>query len=101
MLDFVREASISQLELFRFNDMTDHDIEVSPGDIWEDLQTFNAEYFDSRLKVEQNCEKKFFKLSLADETPLEVKIKFLALNEDSDSCAPRYRVRFIKKRGDL
>jgi len=33
MLEYVRPQK-SDLELFKFNDMTDHDIDVSPGDIW-------------------------------------------------------------------
>lgn len=36
MLDFVRPQK-SDLDLFKFNDMTDHDIDVSPGDVWEQL----------------------------------------------------------------
>ena len=32
MLEYVRPQK-SDLELFKFNDMTDHDIDVSPGDI--------------------------------------------------------------------
>jgi hypothetical protein len=114
MLEFVREASASQLELFRFNDMTDFDINCSPGDIWEDLRTFNDEYFDSfkqdfvqcRLNFEQNLDKKYFKISSDDlDKPLEVKIKFFAANTEEDNCGEcepaRYRVRFVKKKGNL
>jgi len=102
MLEFVRETSQNELEIFKFNDMTDHDIDVTPGDLWEELQVFNTEYFDDRLVLTQNAEKKFFKLSCDDEmSPLEVKIKFFALKEEDSCAAPRYRVRFTKKRGDL
>lgn len=48
MLDFVRPQK-SDLDLFKFNDMTDHDIDVSPGDVWEQLQEFNCEYFDNQM----------------------------------------------------
>ena len=51
MLDFVRQQK-SDLDLFKFNDMTDHDIDVSPGDVWEQLQEFNCDYFDNQLKLE-------------------------------------------------
>ena len=61
MLDFVRPQK-SDLDLFKFNDMTDHDIDVSPGEVWEQLQEFNCEYFDNQLKLEQNLEKKYFSL---------------------------------------
>lgn len=102
MLEFVRETSQNELEIFKFNDMTDHDIDVTPGDLWEELQVFNTEYFDDRMVLTQNAEKKFFKLSCDDEmSPLEVKIKFFALKEEDSCAAPRYRVRFTKKRGDL
>jgi hypothetical protein len=87
--------------------MTDHDIDVSPGTIWEDLNEFNVEYFDNRMKLEQNFEKKYFKISFDDpeSQKLEVKITFLNLmgsEEDEDEDAPRrLRMRLVKKRGDL
>ena len=57
MLELVRQTSVKNLELFKFNDMTDHDIDVTPGTIWEDLNEFNCEYFDNKLQLEQNFEK--------------------------------------------
>ena len=87
--------------------MTDHDIDVSPGTIWEDLNEFNVEYFDNKMKLEQNFEKKYFKISFDDpeSQKLEVKITFLNLmgsEEDEDEDAPRrLRMRLVKKRGDL
>ena len=92
--------------------MTDHDIDVAPGVLWEDLQVFNTDFFDGQMKLEQNAEKKYFKISVQNEegeNDLEVKIKFLDLkaseeqNEDCEEDEPnnRLRVRFIKKRGDL
>jgi hypothetical protein len=82
MLDFVRPQN-SDLDLFKFNDMTDHDINVSPGDIWDQLQEFNCEYFDNKMQLEQNLDKKFFTLT-CDEGKLSVKIKFMDLNNEED-----------------
>jgi len=99
MLEVVRQ--VSELEIFKFNDITDHDITVTPKTIWDDLETFNLDYFDERLRLEANLEKKYFKLFLDDEK-LEVKIKFFQLtgSEEEDE-QPRLRMRFIKKRGDI
>ena len=111
MLEFVRQTSASQLNLYKFNDMTDHDIDVAPGVLWEDLQVFNTDFFDGKMKLEQNAEKKYFKIAVKNEDgghDLEVKIKFLDLNSaetneecDEDEPSNRLRVRFTKKRGDL
>jgi serine/threonine protein kinase len=49
LLEIVRQTSEKNLDLFKFNDMTDHDIDVAPGTIWEDLNEFNSEYFDGKL----------------------------------------------------
>lgn len=85
--------------------MTDHDITVTPGTIWEDLLTFNAEYFDDRLRLEQNLEKKCFKIFLDDDN-LEVKVKFFEITnseeeEDDEEAPKRLRMRLVKKRGNL
>lgn len=42
--------------------MTDHDIDVNPSVIWEELNAFNADFFDSKLKLELNFEKKYITL---------------------------------------
>lgn len=55
MLQLVRQQS--NLDIYKFNDMTDHDIDVSPGLIFEELNNFNSDYFDSQLKIEANLEK--------------------------------------------
>lgn len=49
MLELVRQTTEKNLDLFKFNDMTDHDIDVSPGTIWDDLNEFNSEYFDGKM----------------------------------------------------
>ena len=59
--------------------MTDFDIDVAPGVVWDDLNTFNAEHLDSKMKIE-HVENKCIKMTLpaADETAqdLIVKVKF-------------------------
>ena len=45
MLQLVRQQS--NLDIYKFNDMTDHDIDVSPGLIFEELNNFNSDYFNS------------------------------------------------------
>jgi len=60
MTGLIIEASVSQLELYKFNDMVDFDIDVSPGHIWEELQMFNIDLYDDRLQLEMNSEKKYF-----------------------------------------
>jgi len=48
MLELVREQP-SNFENFKFNDMTDYDIDYDPGIIFEELNNFNANYFDQKL----------------------------------------------------
>jgi len=36
-------------ELKKFNDLTDYDIDVDPGVVWDDIQRFNTEFKDSKL----------------------------------------------------
>jgi hypothetical protein len=76
MLQLVRQNT-ENLEVYKFNDMTDHDIDVSPGLIFEELNNFNSDYFDSKLKIEANIEKKYIRILMED---LDVKVKFFELN---------------------
>ena len=76
MLQLVRQTSVN-LEVYKFNDMTDHDIDVSPGHIFEELNNFNSDYFDSKLKIEANMDKKYIRMTMED---LDVKVKFFALD---------------------
>jgi serine/threonine protein kinase len=104
MLELVRQASTMGLERYRFNDLTDHDIDVVPGVFWDELNTFNADCFESKFKIENNLEKKWMKMSMDDKesgAPLVVKVKFFALDQPADGDKQRFRVRFTKKRGDL
>ena len=48
MLDLVRQTSA--LDHVKFNDMGDFDIEVDPGVVWDDINNFNAEQKDGKIK---------------------------------------------------
>jgi hypothetical protein len=39
----VRKQSINNS---KFNDMNDHDIDVDPSVIWEELNVFNTDFYD-------------------------------------------------------
>ena len=101
LLKIVRQASL--VDCYRFNDMTDFDIDVQPGDVWEELNSFNCDMFDSKLTLDLNIEKRHIKLKLAEPTtiepsevskfckeepleiqPLEVKVKFYYVNEPTE-----------------
>jgi hypothetical protein len=102
MLQLVRQPK-ENLELYKFNDMTDHDIDVSPGIVFEELNNFNCEYFNSKLTIESNIEKKYIRMTMED---LDVKVKFFELNnkesdDEDDEVSSRLRMKFVKKRGDL
>lgn len=88
--------------------MTDFDIDVTPAVVWEQLEVFNDDFYESKLSLEQNLDKKCFLLEQSnaenEEDNLKIKIKFLDLkeeNEDGEDVPSRLRVRFIKKRGNL
>jgi serine/threonine protein kinase len=52
MLEFVRQVSDSQVNVYKFNDMTDHDISVAPAVIWDELRAFNEDYFDGKMQLQ-------------------------------------------------
>ena len=118
MLELVRQTSAENLNQFKFNDMTDHDIQVTPDVIWEELNSFSQDYFDGELNLELDLEKQFIKMIFPAESQedqdLIVKLKFFDLNteeasendandeDEEENCEPkRLRLRFTKKRGDL
>jgi len=37
--------------------MTDFDIQSTPGVVWEELNNFNDDYFESQLTLENNMDK--------------------------------------------
>lgn len=45
--------------------MTDFDIDVVPGVIWDDLQSFNTEIFENKMVVER-IENKYIKITIPD-----------------------------------
>jgi hypothetical protein len=85
--------------------MTDFDTNVDPGHIVELLNEYNADIYDSQLKIEISPEKKKILLIKEDpatkENTLVVKLKFFDLIRDPASEEKRYRIRFTKKRGNL
>jgi len=100
MLDLVRQTSV--IDTSRFNDMTDFDIEVQPGVIWDDLNTFNEEHLEGKMKIEKVDNKHILMTMPAEEDSaqeLVVKVKFFGLPANEESA--RLRVRFVRKRGDL
>merc|ERR550514_1270282 len=100
------------LQLVRQTSAANFDIQTSPGDVWEELNNFNADYFDSQLTLENNMEKKYIKMTLpaneeGNTQELVLKVKFFDLQperegeeeEEDDFEEPRrLRVRFTKKR---
>lgn len=59
MLEFIRPPK-EALEIFRFNDLADHDIDVEPGVVWEELNCFNVEAYDEKLQLQADSDKKCF-----------------------------------------
>jgi len=51
MLDLVKQTSV--LNIKKFNDMNDFDINVQPGVIWDDLNTFNTDMFEEQFTIEK------------------------------------------------
>lgn len=66
MLEFVRPPR-EEIDIFRFNDLTDHDIDVEPGVVWEELNQFNVEAYDEKLQISALPEKKCFIIEEKDE----------------------------------
>lgn len=53
LLELVREAP-ENFENFRFNDMTDYDIDFAPGIIYEELNNFNVQFYEKKSTIELN-----------------------------------------------
>jgi hypothetical protein len=66
--------------------MVDHDIEVMPGQFWEELNMFNEDLFEGKLNLKYNENKKYMTIEMQDpETGslnFLVKAKFFALNNN-------------------
>jgi len=87
--------------------MTDYDIDYDPGVIYENLEDFNNNFYENKgaLKIEKNSEKQWLKIHTEGEDPLKIKIKFFDVTpeatEEDEEVAKRYRVRFVKQKGDI
>jgi len=107
MLELVRDVP-ENFENFKFNDMTDYDIDYAPGVIYEELNNFNESYYEKKLNIELNSEKRWIKIhqeGTEELMPLKVKVKFFNVTEEpeeeGDEVIPRYRMRMVKQLGDL
>jgi len=65
--------------------MTDFDIDVNPGVIWDDIQKFNTEFKESKLtleKIDNKCIKITEKAPEGEDTQdLVVKVKFFEMGD--------------------
>lgn len=97
-LDLVKETSF--LVDKRFNDMTDFDITVAPGVVWDELNAYNEDNFEGRFEI-THVENKHILLNLkaeeAGQQDLKVKVKFFQIPGENE----RYRVKFVRKTGEL
>lgn len=67
MLELVRQMPSVGLDTYKFNDQTDFDIDVVPGVVWDELNTFNTDYYEDKLQIEAVPEKRCFMITQADE----------------------------------
>ena len=97
-LDLVKQSSF--IVDNRFNDMTDFDITVDPGVIWDDLNTFNEESYDGKFEITHVENKHILLLLKAEEQgqqDLKIKVKFFQIPNEHG----RYRIKFVRKSGEL
>jgi len=52
--------------LYKFNDLVDHDIEVMPGTIWEELNMFNEDLFEGKLTLDYNEDKQYMTIEMSN-----------------------------------
>jgi serine/threonine protein kinase len=107
MLDLIRQPASESLQLRKFNYMQEHDIDVHPGVIWDDLQAFNFEKCSEKLQLEK-VDGKYIKMVLPAEpsedgagVDLVIKVKFFEIEKANGENPGRTRVRFVKKSGDM
>ena len=67
MLTLVRQVPEDGLNTYHVSDMTDFDIDVVPGMVWDELNNFNSDYYDGKLKIENNAAKKCMLISQEDQ----------------------------------
>ena len=80
------------MEVYKLNDMREFDIEASPNIIWYELQSFNFNIYDQKLKLNVNFDKKCFEVI---NEYFNVKVKFYEMDKN------RLRVKFNLKEGSL
>lgn len=83
LLELVREKP-ENLENFMFNDMTDYEIDFFPGVVYEALGDFNENYYEKKLNIELNKDKKFIMIhqeESEENMALKVKVKFFDVTE--------------------
>ena len=101
MEEYIREQ-LAIDACYKFNDMVDFDVDVSPALIWEELNSFNVDGYESKLKLTANSEKKCLFIESDGDEPFLVKAKFFAL--DPEACEGqegRLRLKFVKKKGSI
>ena len=90
--------------------MTDYDIDYDPGVIYDELENFNKDFYENKgaLKIEKNLDKKWLKIhqdATEEKSALKIKIKFFDVTpeatEEDEEIAKRYRIRFVKQKGNL
>lgn len=66
MLELVRQMPSVGVNTYQFNDMTDFDIDVVPGVVWDELNNFNSDMYDNKLTIESMPEKRCIMLTQED-----------------------------------
>ena len=97
MLELVRQMPSVGVNTYQFNDMTDFDIDVVPGVVWDELNNFNSDMYDNKLTIEAKPEKRCIMISQEDKenelNNLQVKLKFFNLAEEAEEGdKPRLRL---------
>ena len=95
MMDLVKQTSV--LNIKKFNDMNDFDINVKPGVIWDDLNTFNTDMLNEAFTIEKTEGKHIImtlKATEEGEKNLKVKVKFFQIPDQDDEN--RLRIRFMR-----
>ena len=59
MLEFIRQVPQGQLINYFYSDMTDFYLDVVPGVIWEELNNFNCDYYESKLDLFKDSSNQF------------------------------------------
>jgi len=83
LLQLIRQTSEATMNLYKFNDMTDHDIDVSPGQFIEELNQINYEVFDKQFDIKPNFDKQNVTLAM-DSQNLLIKFKFFEIQNPED-----------------